>query len=216
MQVSHWGSYWLSVNQSPMPFHLLQIALLVLVCFSLAGTEKWCLPLSLLWDLVVISSCWIQPCVQVTLLWDESSVTLIAPGMLGKASKVYGPEEGCSTLPFTAGTVEQPCDDHDAIVTKINSVNHFWCLFSYPSAFCWNINWPSEKQVLTDKQTMILQGLLVSGRCISPWAILNGVTDKYTVLHYHLCSSSLSILMLVDFILVKDFSKFMEICYFCH
>lgn len=144
-QISHWGSHWLSVTQSPMPFHLLQIALLVLVCFSVAGTEKWCLPLSLLWDLVVISSCWIQLCAQVTLLWDESSALVFSPGMLGKASKVYGPEEGCSILPFIAGTAEQPYDDHDAVVTKINSMKLFWCLSSYPSVFCWNINWPSEK-----------------------------------------------------------------------
>lgn len=128
-----------------MPFHLLLIALFVLVCFSLAGTEKRCLPLSLLPDLVVISSCWIQLCIQVTLLWDESSVLLLSSGMLGKASKVYGPEESCNILPFMAGTVEQSCDEHEAFVTKINSSSHFWCLLSYPSGFCSNINWPSEK-----------------------------------------------------------------------
>lgn len=142
-QVSHWGSHRLAINQSPMSFHLLQIALFVWVFFC-----YWHLSLCLLWDPLVISSSWIQLCVQVMLLWDESSVLPIFPGMLGKASKVYGPEESCSILPFMACTVEQSCHDHEVFVTKMNSSNHFWCLLSYPSGFCWNINWPSEKQVL--------------------------------------------------------------------
>lgn len=108
----------------------------VLVCFYVGSIKKQCLPLSVLWDLVVIPTCWIQLCVLVTLFWHESSVLVISPGTLGKESK---------RNPFSACTMEQPCDDCEAFGPKINKINHFWSLPSYLSSFCQDINWPFQK-----------------------------------------------------------------------
>ena len=138
-----------------MPFCLLQIALFGLFCFCVGSIKKQCLPLSVLWDLLVVSTCWIQLYVLVTLFWEGSSALVISPGTLGKESKVYGPEEGCSYsqgMTSPAWTAQQPCHGHEVFVPKINKTNHFWSLPRYPSGFCQDINLPFEESVLTDEQ----------------------------------------------------------------